>query len=275
MTRSCCANGVVWSRVRWYVAVAWLCTVPMSASALISVDLGWGGDSMPFSGVEAQAAAIDPSFGTASVWNELGLSANWNQGPASSPSFSNLVNSAGTVTGIGFSVTGNVNAFNYVKYYGQQTPGPLLGDYWFFNSRSASSNLDWRLSGLLPAAEYRLVFYGASQDQNRVFDMVVDTDGDGDLSDEQAVAVQSLAAAVPVPTYLDYVVASGSGEILGRAVGRLPRAEFAQWATEGNWAGFQLAEVPRTVVPVPAPLWLLGAGFLSYLGLGFSPRWAH
>lgn len=35
---------------------------------------------------------------------------------------------------------------------------------------------------------------------------------------------------------------------------------------------YGVVEVPRSVIPLPAPLWLLGAGFLSYLGLGLSRR---
>ena len=35
---------------------------------------------------------------------------------------------------------------------------------------------------------------------------------------------------------------------------------------------YGVAEVQRSVISLPAPLWLLGAGFLSYLGLGYSRR---
>ena len=43
-----------------------------------------------------------------------------------------------------------------------------------------------------------------------------------------------------------------------------------------DWGGYTAFDMQitgrRSVVPLPAPLWLLGAGFLSYLGLGFSRR---
>jgi hypothetical protein len=234
-------------------------SIPVNAE-LISVDFGYAGSPMLFSGMESQAAALDPLFANSSLWNGIGLNSDWNQPPTNDPTYSNLSDNNGDSTGVSFSVLGAVNSFNYSAYYSQPAPGPLHGDYWFFNSRDASSSIDWYLSGLVPGAEYRMVFYGANHDQDRVFDMTVDTDGDGDFSDEAALPVQTLAGAFPAPTYLASVFASDSGEIFGRADGTGSRLDYAY---EANWSGFQIA----SAVPIPPALWLFGSGLLGLIGV--------
>jgi hypothetical protein len=241
------------------VVCAFVLSIPAHAE-LISVDFGYAGSPMLFSGVESQAAALDPLFANSSLWNGIGLSSDWNQAPANDPTFSNLSDSNGNSTALNFSVLGAVNSFNYSAYYNQPAPGSLHGDYWFFNSRNASTSLNWYLSGLVPGAEYRMVFYGASHDQDRIFDMIVDTDGDGEFNDETGLPVHSLAGAIPVPTYLASGFASDSGEIFGRAVGR---GNPNDWVYEANWAGFQIA----AAVPTPPALYLFGSGLLGLVGI--------
>ena len=236
----------------------------LDPSLLLSVDLGVGARPLPFSGPEPRAAFLDPLFSSAGLWNELGLAADWNQTPSSNPVFSNLLDSYGNPTGISLAVGGQLNSFNYNLYYGRSESGALYGDYWFFNSRNASEDIDWQLSGLEPGAEYRMVFYGASQDQDRGFDMLIDTDGDGDLSDEGTLPIQSLAGAFSTPAYVDSVIASTAGEILGRGLGR-ERAGGDYWSYEANWAGFQLVAVPRTpAVPEPGTLALFAIGLAAF-----------
>jgi len=247
-----------------YTHIGCVIIVALSSSAdagLISVDFGYTGLPMIFNGVESQAAALDPLFANSSVWNGLELSSNWNETPNYNPVFNNLSDSDGNSTSVKLSVLGAVNAFNFSDHYSIPAPGPLYGDYWFFNSRDASSSLDWHLSGLAPGKEYRMVFYGANHEQDRTFDMILDTDGDGDLSNETTLPVESLAGAFPAPAYVASIFATANGEIMGRAAGR-PRGAGDYWSYEANWAGFQIA-----AVPIPAAVWLFGSGLLGLVGV--------
>jgi hypothetical protein len=202
---------------------------PAAAQSLISADFGNTFFPSLFSGVEPQAAALDPAFAAANVWNELADDAL-----TTNPSWSMLRDSTGSATTVSFSITGTVGFANRT--------GGLFGDYLVFNDgfSTVGPQFDWRISGLVPGASHQMVLYGANTNANRTFDMLVDTDGDGDLTDEAAVAVPTLSGANPPPVHLPAIAASASGEILGRAVG----IGAPSLANEGDWAGFQVTDVP-------------------------------
>jgi hypothetical protein len=211
---------------------------PAAAQSLISVDFGEGQRPLLFEGIEPQAAALDPLFAAADVWNELIGSVNFGAA-TTDPSFGPLVDSTGTTTAVSFAITGTISSFNSVTFFGRPNPDGSLsmrGDYIYFNDPPASNpSIDWRISGLTPGAVYRMVLYGANTNLNRVFTMLVDTDGDGDLTDEVAFEVITLNGATPAPAYLAVVVASASGAIVGRGSATIG---------EADWAGFQLALAP-------------------------------
>lgn len=221
---------------------------PAAAQSLISADFGTTTPPPPsllFSGVEPRAVTLDPAFGAASVWNRL---AGTNPNPPN-PSFAALLDSTGSATSVSFSVTGNVGFFNFG---GTAPTDALFRDYLFFNAAvTYSAQIDWRISGLIPNAVYQMVLYGASTDVARTFNMLVDTDGDGDLTDESPVAVVTLGSlATPAAGQLGYlpsITASASGAIIGRGVGTNPPSN----PNEADWAGFQLAVVDSDGDGVP------------------------
>jgi PEP-CTERM motif len=221
-----------------------------ASALLISVDFGSGyaGAIQPlFSGVESAAAALDPAFGSANVWNDL---TTGDAGVASDPSYASLLDSTGAPTSVGFSITGTLDSYNGVS----ASASSLTRDYLYWNaSPSQSSTLSWTISGLTPAASYALVFYGANTDVDRSFDMTLDGYG-------TAGAVVTSNGAQPDPLYVQMVVASAGGVISGTAV--------AEPGFEADWAGFQIAS---TIVPEPSTALLL-AGGLGALAAGRRGR---
>ena len=218
---------------------------PAAAQALISADFGTNTSNV-FSGREPRAESLDPAFAAANVWNQL---AGEGPDPATdSPSWSSLMDSRGVSTAVSFSVTGSVGFFDFG---GTAPTDALFRDYMFFHHPAVpekySSDIDWRIAGLIPGAIYQMVLYGASADVGRTFNMLVDTDGDGDLSDEVNVPVIT-TGGFGTPTanqlgYLSSIRASAAGEIIGRGVGVT--------GNEADWAGFQLAYVDTDHDGVP------------------------
>jgi hypothetical protein len=204
-----------------------------ASALLISVDFGssYGGAVQPlFSGVEPSAAALDPVFGSADVWNDL---TTGDAGVTSDPSYSSLLDSTGAVTGVGFSITGTLDSYQGYS----ATASYLTMDYLFWNAPvnpSLSSTLSWAISGLAPGASYVLVFHGANTDVDRSVAMTID--GYGAVG-----ALVTLNGAEPGPLYVQTVVASAAGVISGTAA--------ADPGIEGDWAGFQIASA---TVPEPS-----------------------
>jgi hypothetical protein len=229
-------------RVRAAVLALGLLAVGTEASALlISADFGNGfaGAAQPlFSGIEPKAAALDPAFGAADVWNDLTTGV---AGVVTDPSFAGLLDSTGAGTGVTFSITGTLDSYNGAS----ATASSLTRDYFYWNaSLGVSTTLSWSFSGLTPGQSYALVFYGANTDVNRSFGLSIDGIG--------SVGVVPTASGVqPDPLYV-IVAASAGGLIAGTAA--------ADPAFEADWAGFQLASVPE-----PSTVLLL-AGGLGYLG---------
>jgi hypothetical protein len=218
-------------------------TTSAGSALLISADFGngfAGGSQALFSGVEPKAAALDPAFGAADVWNDL------TTGPAgvvTDPSFGSLLDSTGAATGVTFSITGTLDSYNGVS----ATASSLTRDYFYWNaSLGISTTLAWTLSGLVPGASYRLVFYGANTDVERSFALGID--GAGIVG-----AVPTASGSDPDPLYV--VVTAGAGGVISGTAAADP-------AFEADWAGFQIASIPEPSTG------LLVAGCLGLFALG-------
>lgn len=221
------------SRVRF--SFVCFCAVLAASSAsgqdLVSVDFGALGGSQMAYGPEPAAAAADPLFAAATVWNHL-EEASLTIVP--SPSYPGLLDSLGASTLAAFSVTGDTS------FYGFMNAEPLLGDFLFFNSpNNPEPSIDWEITGLLPNAVYAMYFYGAKANAARVFEMWVDTNGDGALGDETPQPVGSVDFTASVDAYFPAVLSDATGRVSGRGVG-LGTPGFE---TEANWGGFQIAFV--------------------------------
>ncbi len=232
-----------WSRRRMALRIL-VCALALvvgslvSAHArLISVDLQssettFGGAPQNFTGVEAEAADTDLRFEVANVWNHLQIP----QFPATTnPTFANLVDSTGANTTVSFAISGTVSAFNIFGLI--SGADALRGDAFYFGNSGAppatSTSVDWTLTGLTPNTRHLVFVYGTFWDTNDNFNMFVDTDGDGDLSDETAQVVISLNRAQPSGTLFS-AISDTNGVIRGRGVG-IDR-------NQARWAGFQVVE---------------------------------
>jgi MYXO-CTERM domain-containing protein len=242
-------------------AIAITALSPLLAHAsLISVDYG-PSISTPtnFSGVESAAAGVNSLFSAASTWNHLQV-VDYYLPATPSPTFANLVDSTGAATGVSLSITGAVKAFDGATYFPPNVVGAvdaLRQDYLFFNSsNNTQTSIDWAISGLSANTEYSFYAYGARADQARLFDMLVDTNGDGLLSDETAMQLGSTGFDLQhyQDAYFSNVLSDASGVIHGRGIGL---------TLEANWGGFQLVPVTTSSVPEPGTFALAGLALLG------------
>ncbi|MDA7507750.1 hypothetical protein OAL53_02460 [Akkermansiaceae bacterium] len=190
-------------------------SLPPVPDGLISVDLQGSNEGALFpsepvlmSGFEVRAGIVTD------VWNAINIPGHPNT--ATDPSF-DLLDSNGDETGVSLSFTGTISSWS-------NTPGndPLTNDYLFVNAGNADVSVAWELSGLSPLSEFTLFTYGGLA---RDMLLTVDTDGDGDLTNE-------------TPTNIDINgfeftgTVGANGSILGSID---PGA-----SNEANWGGFQL-----------------------------------
>ena len=190
-------------------------SLPPVPDGLISVDLQGSNEGALFpsepvlmSGFEVRAGIVTD------VWNAINIPGHPNT--ATDPSF-DLLDSNGDETGVSLSFTGTISSWS-------NTPGndPLTNDYLFVNAGNADVSVAWELSGLSPLSEFTLFTYGGIA---RDMLLTVDTDGDGDLTNE-------------TPTNIDINgfeftgTVGANGSILGSID---PGA-----SNEANWGGFQL-----------------------------------
>ncbi len=224
--------------------------VGASAQALVNVDF----ERDTTATVTYTGAGPNGGFGSAGdVWNSMLFT------PGGffyeNPSLSNLVDSAGSATGVDFTTTGAIGAYR-VDWMGTTDltqdglyvyPGLVGYTYEGYYSdpqvqTTATDDLAWELSGLAPGGSYQMANYSSGSTSYNL-DMTIDTDGDGDLGDE----IQFTVVADEFPA-ITSIIASAGGTIIGSAT-------TAAGVSEGHWSGFQL-------IPEPATICLLGLGGL-------------
>ena len=190
-------------------------SLPPVPDGLISVDLQGSNEGALFpsepvlmSGFEVRAGIVTD------VWNAINIPGHPNT--ATDPSF-DLLDSNGDETGVSLSFTGTISSWS-------NTPGndPLTDDYLFVNAGNADVSAAWELSGLSPLSEFTLFTYGGLA---RDMLLTVDTDGDGDLTNE-------------TPTNIDINGFEFTGTVgtNGSILGSIDPGA----SNEANWGGFQL-----------------------------------
>jgi hypothetical protein len=229
-----------------FVCVVWMAVATCRADLLVSAefqatdDTGLLRTAADQSGDESLAVAASSAFSsTGTTWNHLEIT-QYNGSLTTNPSWSGLVDRNNATTTVGFSITGSVYAWNQNNF-----TNAVTADDFFFAAAGASSTFNWSITGLTAGTTYKLFLYGSNLTSDRQINQLVDTNGDGSLTDETAVGVWSGS--------LFTVKANSSGTILG--YGSVPGGE-------GNWSGFQIAQVPEPSVVVL--LLTCASGLLAY-----------
>ena len=150
------------------------------------------------------------------AWNALDITGH--DQSETDPSWSDLVNAAGTPTNVAFNVTGTISSWS-------NTPSnqPIFDDYMFINAGNAGVSMAWQITGLTPNGSYKFFPFGGIA---RDFSVTVDTNGNGDLGDETPTLV-------PAASGLEFDVTADS---TGAINGTMDPGN----AGEANWGGFEL-----------------------------------
>lgn len=150
------------------------------------------------------------------TWNALDITGH--DGTDIDPSWTELVNAPGNPTSVSFNVNGIISSWTNTS-----AGTPIFDDYLFVNAGNADPDIEWNIAGLFPNSTYKFFPYGGIA---RDFTMTVDTNGDGDLSDETATRV-------PPQSGVEFTVtADGTGKIIGTMT--------PGNSGEANWGGFEL-----------------------------------
>lgn len=202
-----------------------------------------------FTGVETQAAAANSIFGSngSNTWNYLSINPST---PTTDPAFSNLVDSAGTTTGVSVAFTGILSSANdgSVNNSGSNA---LENDYFLIDGYVPSAL--YTIGGLPANTTVALCLYAPNftlydspnpvDQPNRGYNLTAN----GEL-----ITVPS----GPDDNALAYITTDALGDISGT------------WSTagnEGDWSGFQIAwSTTQIATPEPAT-WefiLCGLGLL-------------
>ena len=214
-----------------------------------------------FNGVEAQAAAANPVFGSngSNTWNYLSLAPY--PTTTSNPSFSNLVNSAGAATTVGISFTGALSAADDSPIDNVGSDG-VENDYFFIDAGSASATALYTITGLPANTQVALYLYSPNF---RWFDSVNSVN-----RPSRAYTLTASGQTISVPSGTgtgNNALAFVQTNVLGQIVGT--------WSTagnEGDWSGFQIAFSPATPAPEPASTSLLCLSFGLLIALGRRAR---
>jgi len=198
------------------------------------------GNSPLVSGPEPAAIDANALFASANVWNNL--QATWGILDVN-PSWSNLVDSTGTPTGVNLSITGTVVATDFWPWESFQDPlrsAFILWNSWTNGGGAVgpgeSTSITWTLTGLLPATTYDMCVYGSFADIDRSFDMTIE---------DTAMSIPTFNSAnSPQPNCVLFtnITSDGQGTISGVADGV---GDSTTAANEADWSGFQLVEVAR------------------------------
>jgi len=191
--------------------------------------------------VESHAAAADPIFAStgSNTWNYLAIDPF--DAATTNPSFSNLVDSAGSATGVAISFTGNVSAANDEPVDNNGSDA-LENEYFLICGSSCgtiSASVTYTISGL--PANTVVAFYLYSPN----FTLTDSGDPVGVPNRGYRLTANSVTVDVPsgygTNDALAYVTTDASGNISG--TWSVPNGN------EGDWSGFQIGypAVARTV----------------------------
>jgi uncharacterized protein (TIGR03437 family) len=179
-----------------------------------------------FTGVESQAAAASPLFGTdgSNTWNYLSVAPGV---LVTNPSFSNLVDSTGATTNVGIAFTGVLFAADDNPIDNNASDG-VENDYFAIGA----TPLSYVISGLPPNVQVTMYLYAPN--------FVLYDSGNPVGQPSRAYTLTANGTTINVPSGPDdnalaTVTTDGSGNISGT------------WSTagnEGDWSGFQLAYFP-------------------------------
>ena len=184
------------------------------------------------------------------TWNGLQIAAL--QTLTTSATFSNLRDSEGNLTGVGFQLTGgSISGYNVGPANLHASAGQ---DGWFWQTLGASSNIDWKLTGLDPEGLYRITPIGGWGANNS--GISVDSDGNG--ARDLAANYNRFAGAnfAGSTTLLTGIKPAADGSVIGRL--------FNRGSGEMQIGGLIIEDLRpaplAVVVPEPASLALLTAG---------------
>ena len=197
-------------------------SLPPVPGGLISVDFqgssegaAFAGNPILMSGYEARASIMT------AVWNDLSLPGHPNV--AIDPSFE-LIDANGDDSGVTFSLFGTISSWT-----NPAGNDPLTNDYLFINAGNADPSATWEISGISPGSDFTFFAYGGI---GRDMLLTVDTNGNGDLSDETPTNVGAAGFEFTG-------TAGGDGRIIGSINPGV--------SNEANWGGFQLLHVGGTL----------------------------